>query len=332
VLTRNIKKPSATIKSLTDRLKESVSVVVCYLDTITLWFHYPPVHLATTILRSVGDPRKFRIDDCKDREGNVWGCHLTVHQPRVHTMRLLDRLQVKHKAKLSVFHIATDLITRTQTDADELGAPDGMLNRGLILRYRRQGPTHDEEHGVYANKKRTRKKRSNRDWLTYADHPCKITGDPCAHVELRFQRADACRRLGITRVRDLLNINPAELINQHLGLYPDSEKLAYELLVKAQREAVMEHRHRTSEWPLYDQYRSSLAARVRSLIKHGALDRMQVIKHRYPYRKLIRITDVVAVPNHLTWKRSPVQYVQRRFEKKYPMISMIPPTISSPST
>ena len=72
---------------------------------------------------------------------------------------------------------------------------------------------HDEENGLYWVEQASRSRRSNRDLVLYDDKTSKVTGAPCAHLELRFFGAGSVRRQGPERVTDLTEINPPPAIS-----------------------------------------------------------------------------------------------------------------------
>jgi hypothetical protein len=303
-------------------LRHHVTGVVAYLDTVELFLPHLSKGTRTTIEDALG--RRVRITPCRcnmgDRDTSNWssvkggianraiagmrrsrdwpqstvGYRVTLHQPNQQMLGVLDRIP----GILFRFDIAIDFITRNQADADYLR---DWNEKHVLLLWRRRGPTHDEADGSYRIKQKGRKRRSARDLLDYSSviKPSKIiTGEPNAHLELRFQKAAACRK-EVRRVTDLITLDPAKLLHKHLRLSVISERF----VVKAIRETIKEDRVRYAgrEASTFgDRYRASLPHRVRSFLhRYGAT----WIKDNCPKAaKSHPLNTVFQIPNHLTFK------------------------------
>lgn len=275
-------------------LRSSVVDVIAYLDTVELFLPYVPTGTRKRLEAAVG--HRVRIKPSRDRNG----AFLIVNQPNIPALILLGELR---HATLCRFHIALDLITRTQARGNGLR---NWFVYHLKLRWRPNGPMHDEQYGAYweyqTHRKAHQKKRSARDLVVYSSEIklCKITGEPCTHVEIRFQNARACRAQNVYRVRDLIILNPRKLFSKHLALALsfDPRAIAHRAMRDAVREDCQYYQgHPTSAF--VDQYRASIKGRVRSLFERYGFDRATFNKTKsYP------LNSVFPVPNQLYFKRS----------------------------
>jgi hypothetical protein len=187
---------------LTSILEHSFCKInLTYIDTVAVFFRYR-VPKAKALSES---STRFRFDPLRSNNGFLFGYHLTVHQPSAKVLRILDQLQREYDGTISVVHVARNY---NIDKAKEL--------RRAKLRWRRRGPKMHFDNAMYWIKQKGRTARSNRDLLLYWDRPSKITEQPCAHLELRFQRAEACKRAGLFRVRDLLVTDLAALFDRHV--------------------------------------------------------------------------------------------------------------------
>jgi hypothetical protein len=178
--------------------RDGIKKTVAYLDTIELFTRRLPPGI-----RQIDkiDGRRVRISECRDRHNNVVGYRVTVQRPSILMLQALDQLQRDNpRIILYRFDVAVDFLKPSQDAAEQQKIE---IVTHALLKWRRKGPMHDEPNGVYWVRDKSRKRRSNRDLLVYADRLSKISGDICTHWELRLQRAAACKREGIYRVRDL---------------------------------------------------------------------------------------------------------------------------------
>jgi hypothetical protein len=286
-----------TIKSW---LADHVLDVIAYVDTVEMFVRFIPVGTRKAI---EAQGCALRTEPCRDRNGWLIGHRLIVHHPTQPVIQIFDRLHdLPHCwACLRRFDIAVDFTTRSQADAEWL---KDWLSRHIVMRWRRRGPMREFSNGIYWVNQRHRRQRgkkgSNRDVLVYADR-YKITHGPCAHLELRFRTARACRAQGIGRAIDLINLDPSKLLDKHLSLAFISEPFVQ----RSMRDAVNEDRDRNKDRELSafnDQYRASISRRVKSLLHRAGYDRATWIRDQYPHLKAAKsysLPQLFKVPNKL---------------------------------
>jgi hypothetical protein len=269
---------------------------VAYVDSVWLFVRYLPRGFRSAI---EAHGCNLRVKGCRDRKGNRVGYWVTVHQPAMGAVATLDSLAMQHGTSLFRFDMAVDLLTLNATCADLL--KDWFVTH-LLLRWRRHGPMHDEDHGgVYWVKQSHRKRRSQRDMLAYTTFPSKLTGQPCMHLELRFQTAQACRSQGVHRARDLAQLNPAQVFERCVRISYVGETYVQHAIRDAVEDDIRHHKGRLTS-VLADRLRAQTRYFVASALKRAGYDRAQWIKDNYPKR--IRTTvspSILAIPERLTW-------------------------------
>ena len=289
---------------------DHVTDVLSYIDTVELFLRYTPHGLRREV--QAVHAHRVQIKECIDRNGVLQGYRLIVNQPTTEMLRLLADLQARYHATLFRVDIAVDWLTRTQAGAGQLMQ---LLLRWIMLRWRRKGAMYD--HGEAActhywvfQAKRTQsgKRRSARDLAVYADKPSKFGGEPCVHLELRYQNTEACRRQDVQTAIDLINLNPRFLFDKHVRL-SDGARLFVNNII---REHVYSDRlnhlatrsKAKSEIALRfeERSRAAISRRVASIYERGGKFRAQWVKHHHPrwVEKSVPIS-VLSVPNCLTW-------------------------------
>jgi hypothetical protein len=262
-----------------------------YIDTVELFFR---CYLPRGILRgleTIQPPRKLKrrlrhsviINKCVNKQGLIYGYRVIVHQPSPEMLAALDRYQTHYHGVLRRFDVAVDFTTETQAEAEAIAR---WLKTHVVLRWRRPGNMLPFQGGINMiwTEHRNRTSTPSRNLELYADKPSKVGNHgPCAHLELKFQRAAACRRAGIHRVTDLEKIlDPAALFKRHLALSnagDESLTRAMQITVAKDRER---HRHRKPSSPIADRmtdrYRASLRGQVISVWERGLHDCAQSVK------------------------------------------------------
>jgi hypothetical protein len=112
---------------------------------------------------------------------------IRVHQPTREMFGLLAGLQ---SCTICRVDISIDLICSSPGQATK--AVD-FLDKALLQRWHGKRRKNRFENTTYFSKKR----RTTRNVAVYGDKPSKTGNGPCAHLELRFISADACRRAGM---------------------------------------------------------------------------------------------------------------------------------------
>ena len=118
-------------------------------------------------------------------------------------------------------HVAADFIVKP----DRVLELHDELVKSAMLRWRGNndrmfdiGATSVGPGTTYLVRKKSRKRRSDRDLVVYSDRQSKPVQLPACHVELRLQRAASVRRQGVHRPADLLNINPRLMFAKNVAL------------------------------------------------------------------------------------------------------------------
>jgi hypothetical protein len=229
---------------------------VAYIDTIGVFLRYVPKGIRRILEPLHGRP--LRIDESVDKYGRVWGYRVTLHQPKVCTLKALDRLQKKHGGKLCRVDVAYDFSSHSRD----------WLERRSTMRWRRRAPMLNENKGVYFIQQKGRRSWSGRDIVIYDDRPSKITGElDVNHFELRLQNTETVRRQGFEHAGDLIGLNPKELFDKHVKLVEvDIEAITSSVIRKTLKDERERHRSKGSQGtnPFIDRYRASLAHRLRS--------------------------------------------------------------------
>jgi hypothetical protein len=283
----------------------NVVSVVSYVDSVEL-FCEGRVPTGTRRMLEAALGKRLRIDPCKSN-GYTVGYRVVVHQPSIGVLQILDQLVEQHEAKLYRADIATDWCVLTSLKARQLAR---ALKRYLLLRWRRRGPMRfdgddtDEEttHWINQNARRNRgKRRSARDVGLYSSKPSKITGLPCAHLELKFYNSRAVRAEGWHMLPShVAHTDPGKLFGKHLRLCLDFEPWLKRTIKKQVKLA------RAGD-PDLDGAR--LAARYRWVMENGKMDCAQWLKDNHP--KAIKTThpvDVLRVPKSISWD-SPIHNI-----------------------
>jgi hypothetical protein len=182
---------------------------IAYIDTLHFFIKWLPKQDRTALLQRYGN--RIRILPC--RYG--YGCKVLVnHQLSAALAQELDRLH----GVASRVDVAYDWSADSAAEADERQA---FLKRHHLLRYRRKGRLqHFDNCDAFASVKYTKGTRPRaKNLMVYSDRPSKITGEVhCTHLELRLLTAKGCQRAGIHSCKDVLTINPANLMQRYLSL------------------------------------------------------------------------------------------------------------------
>jgi hypothetical protein len=161
--------------------------VAAYCDTVELFFRFALPPGIRTLDRIQGV--RTLTEPCIDQHSKTVGYRVIVHQPKPKAFDVLDRFQASHRGVLCRFDTAADYMFATEAQAEAFAQ---WLKTHVILKWRRPGQMHDfEGGGVNWIKQSDRTRRSNRDLGVYADRLSKLTGQWCAHLELKMLRASA---------------------------------------------------------------------------------------------------------------------------------------------
>jgi hypothetical protein len=204
-----------------------ITASMAYVDTVTL-FHrgsFPRHELSWLRGRY---RRRMIVKRCKAPGHAPYGARVTLHQPDVETLQRLNSIP-QQRFMVSEVHIAVDFICPDQEQA-KLAAK--FLGRAAVQKWhRRNHYSHRERNTHY-----WRRGRSTRNIAIYGDRASKTGGGPCCHVELRFTRAEACRRAGLDLNHLLDGPDVSRLLNSQARIAPiDPTKLDRAIERKARR-------------------------------------------------------------------------------------------------
>lgn len=200
------------LASIRRSLLSSVGEIVFYIDTIEVFFRQPPKGLRTQVEAIIG--KRAHIEDIK---GDGWqGARLIVQQPSRKLLRYLDqlrlRLRCKRQCSLTRVHFAYDFITSGKRRARALKS---WLKDNQVQRYRRKGHLNEYEGTTY-----TATRTANKNIAGYSDKSARtMPGNmPCHHHELRLKGQTLRRQY--RHVGELLDLNPATLLQRNIRLFP----------------------------------------------------------------------------------------------------------------
>lgn len=122
-------------------------------------------------------------------------------------------------------HYAIDIPFRSRQEALDATR---FLSYWLMLKWRRPAPGRQINFTTYYSNASTWGKRIT---ACYGDRKSKITGQPCAHLELRYAGAVKCKRSGFVEARDVTDIDHNTLWGRSVSFGSiNQQKLARELI------------------------------------------------------------------------------------------------------
>ena len=188
----------------------------CYVDTVILFLSVQA--LPDGIIERLRMVNAGAVFPARrgTRHGH-WGWKIVVHQPSRLALSLLDRWQQAYEGKVIRFDLASDLF------ADQLLACRGYLLDHVILKYWKAGPMFEFKETTYWVDHRGCRAPTRNIGL-YCDQPSKLNGRPCVHLEVKLTRGRTIRRLGISSAKDVLTVNPAELLPRLIKLLEPAQE------------------------------------------------------------------------------------------------------------
>jgi hypothetical protein len=213
----------------------------CYADTVVLFL--PVQALPDGIierLRMVNDGAVF--PQRRGTRQDHWGWKIVVHQPSRLAVSLLDRWQQAYEGKVIRLDLAIDLYP------DAVLACRDWLHHGVTLKHRKSGPMFEFKKTTYWVDYRGCRAPTRNIGL-YCDRPSKLNGRPCVHLEVKLTRGRTIRRLGIHRVKDVLTVNPAELLPRSIKLVePAQERNRFRRFPRVPAQEMTHGRYRKMEF------------------------------------------------------------------------------------
>jgi hypothetical protein len=266
-----------------------------YIDTIEVFFPSVLTREQYLIIKRYG-----RVKECRDQNNRLWGYRLILNQPVRQTLPRLDRMVKKYRGVLCRLDVALDIQPERSADHETY---QRLILQRAILRWRPKGPMHDPNETTYWVYWKEGKTRCSKNLVLYADRHNKITGElRCVHLELRFLRADAGRRQGISSVKDLINVDPSALFGKHVKWTDTADKHVAKIVRQAVKEDRDRYIGRQTTSVFTDKYGANTHRRITTGILHRlGYDRAQVVKDEYPHRVVKAITPAFAIPTQLTW-------------------------------
>ena len=176
----------------------TINGAVAYVDFIALFCRRPLPRDEMRWLRTRYGKRLIPEEIVIPDHPHLWRARVTLHQPDIKTLQLLDEIQ-SGRFVLHAVHLATDFLVAI---AQQAPLATSYLRRGLLLKWRgleqlssQYGNTNYGKHDP----------RSPRNYALYGDKPSKVRGaGACAHLELRFTGAAACKRAGVGYFTNLI--------------------------------------------------------------------------------------------------------------------------------
>jgi hypothetical protein len=176
----------------------AISGAVAFIDSLTLFcWRLLPKDVLTLLRQRYGRRLLVKSHDItvgKQLKRRYW--LITIHQPSRATLRRLSTIQ-RGRFVVSTVHIATDFLCPNKHQA---ALATEFLTRGVLLKWRgRNHRSHLEPNTRYWN----RDKKAVRNFALYGHRESKTGKGACAHFEMRFTGAEACKRAGVGKLQGL---------------------------------------------------------------------------------------------------------------------------------
>jgi hypothetical protein len=186
--------------------------VVAYIDYVFLYVRDWPSWLPRKGARHTSGPIRIKADGKWRRAGYF----IRLRQPSRSTLlrwscrQTVSRLgPAREEIFLNRVELAVDALQPTPRDADRVLQ---QVRRSVFLRFPGKNGFDGSTPGEVQYQKR---KGSRANLVSYADKPSKVTGTPCAHVELR-RSAQLARRTYGRQIDGLLNLDPRAVFERYI--------------------------------------------------------------------------------------------------------------------
>jgi hypothetical protein len=254
--------------------------VTAYLDTVEVWLPC----LRIEVYREIA--RLGRVEECRNRHGQLVGFRVIRNRPSKATLQQLDWLARKHRGVLHRVDLAFDMAARP-------GLREQIVSRAM-LKWSRKGQMHDDERTVYWSYG----KRSRRNLVLYDDKPSRITGElDCIHVELRFIGADIIRRQGLHKVRELFDLNPRQMFEKHV-MWSDAGESYVSKIMRKESDKYRRKYGGQQVSVVMDRFLASIPGQVKHRLRRLGLDRSQNVRNEVSNK----LETVLAIPAELSWR------------------------------
>lgn len=262
-----------------------------YIDTVEIFF---PYWAPRADIERIG-----RLKECRD-----WGYRLILNQPSQQELLSADEAARKYRGVLSRFDLAIDVQLPSAASPKAANTLKDLIARTALLRWRRRRQMEDTENVVY-----WLRRARYRNLVLYADKPNRFTGElNCVHLELRFLKPKAVRSQVITRVRELISVNPRELFERHVKFSEVAEKHFLRVLRATVKADIASHRklpkkERSKFIEAYEEReRINLRGWVKQHLNRTGEDRAQIVRDKLKKRKQVEASkSPLIVPTYLSW-------------------------------
>ena len=220
-----------------------VTDAMAYLDTITLFSRRRvPSEVLASLRREYGSQlivEEFRPPKRAAQPPGTRWCLVTIHQPEDTTLKWLTTIR-HDRLVVHAVHVAVDFLC---PDSRHAQLSTEYLKRGLVQKWRRRDRrSHLEPNTVYWKLDG----KDARNIALYGHRVSKTGLGPCSHLEFRFTRASACKRVGLGNLASLIaGVDVMALLRRQAKVaFIDPNRLdrALENLARKKLSATQRHR------------------------------------------------------------------------------------------
>jgi hypothetical protein len=185
-----------------------VSARAAYLDTLQILLPSPISREELAKLNHLNPGRVVR--EKRESPYGYW-LRLRLHQPSREAIQYLQRNFPGHI--VNRVDIAYDFSVPTRTVARHLRL---LARQHITQRWHGNHRARQIEETTYS--RGITKRWAGRVIVKYADKPSKLDSAPALHIELRFQGAEFCKRIGVRQVRDVLDLDATSIFLRNCRL------------------------------------------------------------------------------------------------------------------
>jgi hypothetical protein len=177
--------------------------VIIYCDTLGVAYQTKPPPEISRSLSVMADKASFTYN----QKSKYW--EIEINRPSEAALKVLGNAPGHHV--VNKLHFAVDFIPSNPADIPVIY---DFLKRRVTMPWR----GHDREVGSCGATVYAAARHSKRNAALYADRVSKRALSDCVHWEVRWKTADTCRRLGVSKVSDLLRFDPISSISRQFRL------------------------------------------------------------------------------------------------------------------
>jgi hypothetical protein len=219
-----------------------INDAVAYVDTITILVEFPPPSGLLSKLRRMARNRMKADDAMRPDRANPdiqhpYGKIIALAQPTEQEIRLILAMCVDGYLTIRG-DVACDFHPSSREEAVSCGE---YLSQHGRQKWRGKKRSYNRTENVtYWSADAA----TTRNIAVYYDKPSRKNGEPCAHWEMRFMSADACRRAGLDDLNKLLEgIDVFRLLNHQSELRALDKRRFFKLTENTARRMKLSHRH-----------------------------------------------------------------------------------------